>query len=162
VDKKQIALVASYSNKVITLDREISRHFANRLLIAGANVANFNNPYPVESVDIAAKTVTLKTAPATAPAAGNYVGVFGGLSKVNAHMMAMHYGRLFAAGSLYDINPIRLYWSKVPGDLRSIEDWTADDASPETSGGYVEVGSQNDPIIGLCALSNQLLIFKRD
>jgi hypothetical protein len=51
---------------------------------------------------------------------------------------------------------------KAPGDGRSIEDWTADDASENTGGGHVEVGdTSGDPITGLVAMSNQLLIFKR-
>ncbi len=56
----------------------------------------------------------------------------------------------------------RLYWSAVPGDGRTIEDWLSVDGSEDASGGYVEVGDGSaDPIIGLTALSNQLLIWKR-
>ena len=78
--------------------------------------------------------------------------------KVN--FLCMHYGRLFAAGD--PEHPIRLYWSQAPGDNRNIENWSADDASPNTGGGHVEIGdTAGDPITGLIALSNQLLIFKR-
>lgn len=89
--------------------------------------------------------------------------VFGTSAKQSdkkANYLAMHYGRLFAAGD--PENPSRLYWSKTPGDGRSIEDWRTDAASENTSGGHVEVGdTSGDPITGLLALSNQLLIFKR-
>ncbi|HWS31051.1 MAG TPA: hypothetical protein VN512_13175 [Clostridia bacterium] len=157
-----IAAVASYADKVITLNHEITQHQANRLVLAGVRVKNTTTHYDVESVDVAAKTITLKTIPGTAPASGDSIAFSGGASQENTHLLAMHYGRLFAAGNIYDINPCRLYWSQVPGDYRSIEDWTADDASPDTGGGFVDVGSQNDPIVGLCAMANQLLIFKRD
>lgn len=88
---------------------------------------------------------------------------FGSDEAQSAHevnLLCMHYGRLFAAGD--PAHPIRLYWSQAPGDNRSIESWAADDASPNTGGGHVEIGdTAGDPITGLIALSNQLLIFKR-
>ncbi len=155
-----LAEVASYADKVITLNHAISQHQANRLVLAGVRVQTTH--YDVETVNVDAKTITLKTTPGTAPASGDFIAFSGGASQENTHLLAMHYGRLFAAGNIYNINPCRLYWSKLPGDYRSIEDWTADDASPDTGGGFVDVGSQNDPIVGLCAMANQLLIFKRD
>ena len=57
---------------------------------------------------------------------------------------------------------VPLYWSQAPGGNRTIEDWSADESSENVSGGHVEVGTDSDPITGLFALSNQLLIFKRD
>ena len=95
---------------------------------------------------------------------GNGNGVaFGSAEQVSdkkVNFLAMHYGRLFSAGD--PENPSRLYWSQLPGDNRSIENWASDAASPHTSGGHVEIGDTGgDPITGLCALSNQLLIFKR-
>jgi len=82
------------------------------------------------------------------------------LSNKKVNFLAMHYARLFTAGD--PENPSRLYWSKQPGDSRTIEDWAADSASENLGGGHVEVGdTSGDPITGLCALSNQLLIFKR-
>ena len=59
-------------------------------------------------------------------------------------------------------HPSRLYWSAAPGDGRSVEDWSSAAASENVGGGHVEVGTDSDPITGLFALSNQLLIFKRD
>ncbi len=89
--------------------------------------------------------------------------VFGSEEKVSnlpVNYLAMHYGRLFAAGD--PDHSCRLYWSKVPGDNRTIEDWAKDESSENTGGGFVEVGdTSGDPITGLCALSNQLLIWKR-
>ena len=89
--------------------------------------------------------------------------VFGNAEKVSnlpVNYLAMHYGRLFAAGD--PAHPCRLYWSKVPGDSRTIEDWAADPNNENSGGGFVEVGdTSGDPITGLCALSNQLLIWKR-
>lgn len=83
-----------------------------------------------------------------------------GQSNKATNFLELYFGRLFAAGEA--AHPARLYWSKAPGDERTIEDWGSDDASENVSGGHVEVGTDSDPITGLFALSNQLLIFKRD
>lgn len=94
--------------------------------------------------------------------------LFGSEEKVSnlpVNYLAMHYSRLFSAGD--PDHPSRLYWSCPPGtnsddETRTIEDWSRDGASANTSGGHAEVGNtSNDPITGLCALSNQLIIFKR-
>lgn len=88
---------------------------------------------------------------------------FGSLEQLSVHpvnYLELYFGRLFAAGD--PNHPSRLYWSQVPGDTRSIEDWSTVEDAPDVSGGHVEVGTDNDPITGLFALSNQLLIFKRD
>ena len=82
------------------------------------------------------------------------------LSDRPTQLIELYYSRLFAAGD--PEHPCRLYWSAAPGDDRSIEDWSSIEASPDVSGGHVEVGTDSDPITGLVALSNQLLIFKRD
>ena len=82
------------------------------------------------------------------------------LSDVAVNFVEPYYGRLFAAGDA--AAPARLYWSKTPGDDRTIEDWRSADASADVSGGFADVGTDSDPITGLMALSNQLLIFKRD
>lgn len=86
-------------------------------------------------------------------------------SNVPVNFLAMHYSRLFAAGD--PDHPSRLYWSCVPGAIDSttytIEDWQSVDESTDKSGGHVEVGdTSGDPIMSLCALSNQLVIFKRN
>ncbi len=82
------------------------------------------------------------------------------LSNKAVNFLELYFGRLFAAGDRE--HPARLYWSKAPGADRTIEDWSADENSENVSGGHVEVGTDSDPITGLFALSNQLLIFKRD
>lgn len=83
-----------------------------------------------------------------------------GLSDIAVNYVELYYSRLFAAGDAD--NPSRLYYSQAPGDTRTIELWTSADESENVSGGFVDVGTDSDPITGLFALSNQLLIFKRD
>lgn len=76
------------------------------------------------------------------------------------NFICKYYGRVFAAGD--PGNPNRLYWSAVPGDGRTVEHWLAVEGSPDASGGHTEIGDTNgDPITGLCALGNQIVIFKR-
>ncbi len=83
-----------------------------------------------------------------------------GLSDPAVNFTELYYARLFAAG---DTNfPSRLYYSQAPGDSRTIENWTSAEESENVGGGHVEIGTDSDPITGLVALSNQLLIFKRD
>lgn len=149
--------VSAYSNKVVTLSDAIDALAQMRLLQVGIIINGVT--YAVASVDAANKKVTLSVAPGTAPTAGQSVRARGGLSNEPVNFLAMHYNRLFAAGD--PDNPSRLYWSQPPGDYRSIEDWSADDASENTGGGFVDVGTDSDPIVGLCSLSNQLIIFKR-
>lgn len=88
---------------------------------------------------------------------------FGTTEKLSDHKVnyiQMHYSRLIACGD--PMNPNRLYWSQVPGDGATIEDWTADEVDPSNSGGHVEVGdTRGDPIVGMVALATQILIFKR-
>ncbi len=93
----------------------------------------------------------------------NLVDVFGTSEKLSYRTVSyveLYFGRLFAAGD--PSAPSRLYWSKAPGGGRTIDDWRSDEASENVSGGFVDVGVDDDPITGLFALSNQLLIFKRD
>lgn len=94
---------------------------------------------------------------------GNIASIFGseaGLSDVHVRYLAMYRNRLFSAGD--PDNPNRLYWSKLPGSGRTIEDWGEESSSVNVSGGHAEVGtSAGDPIVGIKALSNQLLIFKK-
>ncbi len=99
----------------------------------------------------------------TFDAGSNAVDMFGSAEKQSDKAVSyaeLYFGRLFAAG---DPNaPARLYWSKAPGGGRTIDDWRSDETSENVSGGYVDVGVDDDPITGLFAMSNQLLIFKRD
>ena len=99
----------------------------------------------------------------TFDAATNRVEQFGTAEKLSNKYVSfaeLYFGRLFAAGD--PESPSRLYWSKAPGGGRTIDDWRSDETSENVSGGYVDVGVDDDPITGLFALSNQLLIFKRD
>ena len=91
------------------------------------------------------------------------IDVFGTEEKLSYKTVSyaeLYFGRLFAAGD--PSAPSRLYWSKAPGGGRTIDDWRADPSSENVSGGFVDVGVDDDPITGLFAMSNQLLIFKRD
>lgn len=91
----------------------------------------------------------------------SYVFVRGGCSDKVVTFMQMYYGRLFAAAHRSNTDyPRRLFWSCLPGDGRTIEDWTQTDASIETSGGHVDVGDPSDGYItGLITCGSQLLIF---
>ncbi|MCE5188247.1 MAG: hypothetical protein LLF75_03545 [Eubacteriales bacterium] len=82
------------------------------------------------------------------------------LSNIAVNYVELYYSRLFSAGDAG--NPSRLYYSQAPGGTRSLENWTSAEESENVGGGHVEVGTDSDPITGLFALSNQLLIFKRD
>lgn len=83
-----------------------------------------------------------------------------GLSNLPVNFSELYYSRLFAAGDAD--NPSHLYYSQAPGDTRTLENWSSADESENAGGGHVEIGADSDPITGLFALSNQLLIFKRD
>ena len=83
------------------------------------------------------------------------------LSDKPVKYLAIYKNRLFCAGD--ENHPNRLYWSKLPGDNRSIEDWGADESSVNVEGGHTQVGQfDNDPIVAITALSSQLLIFKKN
>ena len=94
---------------------------------------------------------------------GEEFSLFGseeGCSDIEVSYIAMYRSRLFAAGN-YE-HPNRLYYSKLPGGDRSIEDWGPDEDSPSVEGGHIEIGTTTgDPITALAAMSNQLLIFKK-
>ena len=94
---------------------------------------------------------------------GEFFSSFGssaGCSNIAVGFIAMYRGRLFAAGDASF--PNRLYYSKLPGSGRTIEDWGPDPDSPSVEGGHVEIGTTSgDPITAICAMSNQLLIFKK-
>lgn len=114
----------------------------------------------VYSINDAGTEVTLEAALVSPPSVNDHVTVRGGGSDESVAYTELYSNRLFAAGD--PVAPYRLYWSAAPGDGRTIEDWLSVDGSIDASGGYVEVGDGSaDPIIGLTALSNQLLIWKR-
>lgn len=88
------------------------------------------------------------------------VRVRGGCSDMPIQCVTMYYNRLFASGHSRGSNPRRLYWSCLPGDGRTIEDWTRTDASVDTSGGHVDIGQPEDgSITEIFAMQNQLVIF---
>jgi hypothetical protein len=114
----------------------------------------------VYSINEAGDEITLEAALVSPPTANDPITVRGGGSDAWVGYTELYSNRLFAAGD--PSAPYRLYWSAVPGDGRTIEDWLSVDGSIDASGGYVEVGDGSaDPIIGLTAISNQLLIWKR-
>lgn len=92
---------------------------------------------------------------------GTYAFIRGGCSDFTVTYMQMYYGRLFAAAHRSNTDfPRRLFWSRLPGDGRTIEDWTADDVSTDTSGGHVDIGDPSDGYItGLVVCGTQMLIF---
>ena len=95
---------------------------------------------------------------------GRDVTLFGSrenCSDIPVSYLALYRNRLFSAGE--KTNPNRIYYSCLPGGDRSIENWGYIEDSPAVEGGHTEVGSVGgDPIIAIKALSNQLLIFKRN
>ena len=104
--------------------------------------------------------IQLESGLVSPPTANDPITIRGGGSDAPVAYTELYSNRLFAAGD--PTAPFRLYWSAVPGDGRTIEDWLSVDGSYDASGGYVEVGDGSaDRIIGLTALSNQLLIWKQ-
>ncbi len=95
---------------------------------------------------------------------GENVELFGseeGCSTAAVSYLTVYRGRLFAAGEAE--NPDRIYYSCLPGSGRTVEDWGYVEASPSVEGGHAEVGTAGgDPITAIRALSNQLLIFKKN
>ena len=123
----------------------------------GGNIAGVT--YEIEEIDNARTKITF-TELTDKVAAGDAVKVRGGLSNVPVGYIELYYNRLFSAGD--PDHPSRLYWSQPPGDTRTIENWSMDDFSEAASGGHTEIGpTNNDPIVGLTALSNQLIIHKQ-
>lgn len=151
--------VGSYDSTTmtVTLSTAMSDEAMRRALTYGITIADvFYDVYEVPT----STTVVLTSALLRAPEAGDAVSVRGGGSNEKVAFVELYSNRLFAAGD--PDAPYRLYWSAVPGDGRTIEDWLSVDGSYDASGGYVEVGDGSaDSIIGLTALSNQLIIWKR-
>lgn len=113
----------------------------------------------VKEIDESKTKVTFEETITEESELGCSAKVRGGLSDIHVNYIEIYYSRLFSAGDKE--HPSRLYWSQPPGDTRNIEDWSMDNDSDATGGGFVDVGNtSSDPIIGLVALSNQLLIFK--
>lgn len=143
----------------ITLSSALSAEAKRRALTYG--IIYGDGVYAdVYDINEAGTEIILEAALASPPSANDPITVRGGGSNEAVAYTELYSNRLFSAGD--PSAPFRLYWSAVPGDGRTIEDWLSVDGSIDASGGYVEVGDGSaDPIIGLTALSNQLLIWKR-
>ena len=151
--------VVSYDTDTmtVTLSTAMSDEAMRRAQVYGITIADvYYDVYDVPT----STTVVLTAALVRTPEAGDTVTIRGGGSNEKVAYTELYSNRLFAAGD--PDAPYRLYWSAVPGDGRTIEDWLSVDGSYDASGGYVEVGDgSDDSIIGLTALSNQLIIWKR-
>lgn len=146
-----------YGVKKVTLAAAMSSDIQARCRNIGLRVDGIT--YDVESIDSTGKIVTLKEPITKEISTGVVCLVRGGVSDIPVNYMELYYNRLLCAGD--PDHPSRLYWSQPPGDTRTIEDWSMDDASEVSSGGHTDVGNtSSDPIVALVALSNQLLIFK--
>lgn len=145
----------TYGVSAVVLAQAVPDAWQQRALNIGLRIGDVTRGI----AEINGATVTFEDAE-QGIAAGDAVVLRGGLSNMAVNFIELHSSRLFAAGDAE--HPSRLYWSQPAGDTRSIEDWAQDEVSAAASGGHVEVGNTSqEPIVGLCALSNQLLIFKR-
>lgn len=145
-----------YGIKTVTLTAAVPDDLKVR--VENIGILLNGKSYNTESIDGA--TVHLKQVCEEELKSGDEAKVRGGVSDIHVNFVQMYFNRLFSAGD--PDNPSRLYWSQPPGDYKNIEDWSADDAGADTGGGYVEIGqTTSDPIVGLCALSNQLIVFKQ-
>lgn len=150
---------SAYSSLTITMSAALTDEAKRRALLYGVYLTNSHYYAEVDSIPNNT-TIKLKASPGVALSAPFYVTTRGGSSDAKINFIETFANRLFAAGD--PDNPCRLYWSCVPGDGRTYEDWFMVEGSEDASGGYVEVNADDgDPIIGITALSNQLLIFKR-
>lgn len=93
-------------------------------------------------------------------AAAAAFGSAAALSDMPASMIELYFSRLFVSGD--PAHPCRLYWSCAPGDERTVESFAEVPTSENVGGGFVEIGTDSEPITALVSLSNQLVIFKRD
>lgn len=146
----------AYGVNSVTLASDVPPEWIDRTVAVGIQIDGITQA--VAEVDGA--TVKFAKVATREIKSGMTAKVRGGLSNIPVNYVELYYSRLFSAGD--PEHPSRLYWSQPPGDTRTIEDWSMDDASDLTGGGFVEIGqTSSDPIVGLCALSNQLIIFKQ-
>lgn len=150
--------VSSYNaaTKVVTLSAALTAEAIRHAPLDGITV----DGTLLSVVSAAGATVTLSDTPEAEPTSGKTATIRGGGSNAKCNFVNMHYGRLICAGD--PEHPCRLYWSAVPGDGRTYEDWLAVEGSEDASGGSVEVGdASGDAIIGISVLATETLIFKR-
>lgn len=146
-----------YGIDKITLTAALDDDQKTRCLAVGIYVDGIT--YEVDEIDVTQKILTLKEICTKELTHGMDAKVRGGISNIPVNYLEIFVSRLFSAGD--PSHPSRLYWSQPPGDTRTIEDWSMDEASDQTGGGFVEVGTtSSDPIVGLCSLSSQLIIYK--
>lgn len=151
--------VVSYDEitKAITVSPAMDEQAQRRAYVDGIYYGKYWAA--VDIVESSTKIILLEE-PETTPAADDVVKIRGGGSDAHVKYLDSYYSRLFSAGD--PDAKSRLYWSAIPGDGRTVEDWLSVDASEDASGGYVEIGeADSDEIIGISALSNQIIIFKR-
>lgn len=149
-----------YGIEKLTLTDAMTEDVANRCKAVGIYIPD-KGTLEVSDVDVTGTILTLTEITQQKIEAGEQAKVRGGLSDIPVNYVDIYMSRMVAAGD--PDHPSRLYWSQPPGDTRTIEDWSMDDASDQTGGGYVEVGTVSaDPIVGLCSISNQLIIFKKN
>lgn len=149
--------LTEYGISTVTLNAAISADWKQRAINVGLRIKDVTRK--VSAVSENRLTVTLEKPCIDEIAAGDTAKLRGEVSNMHVKYTEMHFSRLFAAGD--PDHPSRLYWSQPPGDTRTIEDWSMDDDSTSAGGGHTDVGNtSSDAIVGLCSLSNQLLIFK--
>ena len=149
-------LVDSWGYKDATLSSAIDSDWVT--WAKGVGVLVGDTTYPISDIDNARTKVTF-TEITDKLTVGDAVKIRGGVSDHPVSYIELYASRMFAAGD--PNHPTRLYWSQPPGDVKTIESWAADDFSETASGGYMEIGpTSNDPIVGLTALPNQLIIHK--
>lgn len=150
--------VSSYNagTKVVTLSGTLSAEALRHAPLDGITI----NGTWLAVASATGATVTLSETPAVAPASPNAATIRGGGSDAKCNFIEMYYGRLMSCGE--PDNPGRLYWSAVPGDGRTVEDWLSVEGSADASGGYLEIGdSSGDAINGMRSLATELFIQKR-
>lgn len=152
-----VVSLTEYGIKTVVLATAIDEDWKQRALDIGVRLNEVTRQ--VEAISDDRLTLTLREPVFDALAPGDAAQVRGGISDIHVNYVETHFSRLFSAGDAE--HPSRLYWSQPPGDTRTIEDWSMDDDASTAGGGHVEVGNTSeDGIVGLCSLSNQLLIFK--
>ena len=150
--------VSSYNagTKIITLSGTLSAEALRHAPLDGITV----NGTWLAVASATGATVTLSETPDADPASPDTATIRGGGSDAECNLVDMYKGRMFSAGD--PDNTSRLYWSAVPGDGRTIEDWLSVTGSVDASGGYVDIGdSAGDAIVGILSLSNAILIAKK-
>ncbi len=146
-----------YGVNAVTITPAVPEEWAQRVIVVGLQIDGITQTVLEVSEDRTSVTFVKPTKRELT--AGMTAKVRGEVSDHPVNFVALYYSRLFSAGD--PNHPSRLYWSQPPGDTRTVEDWSMDEASDMTGGGHVEIGqTSSDPIVGLCALSNQLIIFK--